>query len=685
MLQMHPLPLPLIGTALACLIAIALSASMLWLGCAIAILARRRTPIPSSDVRVACLTLVGMATWWPGHFLATATERSPAALQFLPAVLALALFIGARAPRRIARCSDMGRCAAVVLSTAAFAFVYGLMDRPWTTSTWTSRGPWLSGLMMTLVAGSLVLLRIKVDEASRNLRSLAGPALCAATALTVAAIQNGIGAPLSSIDGWAIATGAGIVLVGSSLARRLWLESSDSHEPPRIQRPAPSIDTLTRLPTRADFEDRLAAQVARADASKTTLALLFIDLDGFKPVNDNFGHASGDLVLKQVGERLRSLSRADDALTRIGGDEFVLMATGNPTQEAVSQVARRLIESVSRPYAIGDREVVISCSIGIVLYPESGAHTKLIARADAAMYEAKRSGGGCYCFYTPAMDEDSRNKFDLVSDLRQALERREMELFYQPKIDARSGQVTAAEALLRWKHPKRGMVPPATFIPLAERHGLITMLGNWVIEDACRQARRWRDRGLRMRVAINLSSLQMRQEDIVERIVGALQRNKVHPSLLTCEITESVAMEDTKATQETFRRLGKAGIHLSIDDFGTGYSSLSYLRRLPAEEMKIDRSFVTDLEDSADARSVVDAVIKLAHALSLRVVAEGVENPRQQQILMEMGCDEMQGYLFAKPMSARALLLWAIDDGQGPDTTTFRASLFEDTAGIVQT
>jgi EAL domain-containing protein (putative c-di-GMP-specific phosphodiesterase class I) len=257
-----------------------------------------------------------------------------------------------------------------------------------------------------------------------------------------------------------------------------------------------------------------------------------------------------------------------------------------------------------------------------------------------------------------------------------------MELFYQPKIDAKSGKVTAAEALLRWKHQRRGMVPPDVFIPLAERHGLIGVLGNWVIEEACRQARLWREQGLRMRLAVNLSALQMRQEDLVERIEEALRQHRIDPSLITCEITESVAMEDTKATQETFRRLGSAGIHLSIDDFGTGYSSLSYLRKLPAEELKIDRSFVMDIENSPDARAVVDAVVKLAHALGLRVVAEGVENERQQELLTAMGCDEMQGYLFAKPMSARALLLWAMDDrGQAE---SFRESLFGDTTSAAE-
>jgi EAL domain-containing protein (putative c-di-GMP-specific phosphodiesterase class I) len=218
---------------------------------------------------------------------------------------------------------------------------------------------------------------------------------------------------------------------------------------------------------------------------------------------------------------------------------------------------------------------------------------------------------------------------------------------------------------------------PNVFIPIAERFGLIGHIGNWVIEESCRQSRQWRDKGLRMRVAINLSAHQMRQDDIVERITGALQTHKIHPSLLTCEITESAAMEDTKTTQTTFRRLGELGTHLSIDDFGTGYSSLSYLRKLPAEELKIDRSFIMDLEHSADARAVVDAVIKLAHALGLKVVAEGVENQRQQQILVQMQCDELQGFLFAKPMSGRALLLWAIND-RG-ESAIFKQSLFDET------
>jgi EAL domain-containing protein (putative c-di-GMP-specific phosphodiesterase class I) len=275
------------------------------------------------------------------------------------------------------------------------------------------------------------------------------------------------------------------------------------------------------------------------------------------------------------------------------------------------------------------------------------------------------------------MDADAQNTFDMLSELRQALTNDELELHYQPKIDVRSGKVTAAEALLRWRHPTRGLVMPGSFLPLAERSGLIGPLGDWVIEAACKQARAWRDKGLRMRVAINLSAHQMRQDDIVDRIAMALERYRIHPSLLTCEITETAAMEDTVATQETFRRLGELGTHLSIDDFGTGYSSLSYLRQLPAEELKIDASFVKDVDTSADARAIVDAVVKLAHALGLKVVAEGVETPRQQKALVALRCDELQGYLFAKPMTARALLMWAMDDRAV--SAVFRPSLFGET------
>ena len=449
----------------------------------------------------------------------------------------------------------------------------------------------------------------------------------------------------------------------------------------------PFSDPLTGLLSRLGLEAALRKAAMQAENQGMRVALLAIGLDGFRSVNDTFGHALGDSVLREVARKLiehraslEPLARTTNhAMARIGGDEFVLMLQGPLDRPSLSRMAAHVLAALDGPINCGDQELRLSASIGVACFPEDGGASKLIARANAAMQAAKSAGGSAYMTFEPRMEDDARDRHELLRDLRQAIENKQLELFYQPKIDARSGQVTAAEALLRWHHPVRGTLTPDAFVPLAERHGLIGALGNWVIEDACRQARVWRERGLKMRMAINLSVFQMRQNDLVERIQAALKRHGVNPSRLTCEITESVAMEDTQVTQRTFERLGQAGIHLSIDDFGTGYSSLSYLRRLPATELKIDRSFVMDLDNNADARAIVDAVLKLAHAIGLKVVAEGVETMRQRDILLELGCDEFQGYLFARPMSARALMLWAVDDK--PKKNAFRPSLFSETEG----
>jgi EAL domain-containing protein (putative c-di-GMP-specific phosphodiesterase class I) len=277
------------------------------------------------------------------------------------------------------------------------------------------------------------------------------------------------------------------------------------------------------------------------------------------------------------------------------------------------------------------------------------------------------------------MGVDMRQQAELLRDLRRAIELGQLQLVYQPKIDAASLQVTAAEALLRWHHPTRGVVSPGVFVPLAERHGLITDIGRWVIEEACRQAAEWRKLGLHMRVAVNISGYQLRQDDLVDSIEKVLRKHGVAPGRFTCEITETVAMEDTRVTRAAFDRLRAAGVHVSIDDFGTGHSSLASLRRLPAAELKIDRAFVTDLASSDEARSIAVAVVQMAHSLDMRVVAEGVETERQRDLLVEIGCDELQGYLFAKPMSATALGIWASGE-HGPSAVGFRDSLFKETA-----
>jgi diguanylate cyclase (GGDEF)-like protein len=436
-------------------------------------------------------------------------------------------------------------------------------------------------------------------------------------------------------------------------------------------------DPLTALPNRLLFEERLNQTLQRVGRTPSAMAVLFIDLDGFKPINDSFGHAAGDVVLREVGARLLELAGQSGTAARVGGDEFLLLVPQPGGADGASAVAQQALQVLARPYKLPNRgEVKLSCSIGIALFPEHGSTAKLIANADAAMYAAKRTGGSTYAFFEARMDLDVREQVELQTELRQALERQQLRLYYQPKIHGASGQVTGVEALIRWDHPVRGLLSPEVFIPVAERFGLIGHIGNWVIEESCRQIRHWLDLGLRMRVAVNLSMHQLRQDDLVPRIRRALDAHRVDPALLTFEITESVAMEDTQATMRSFGHLARIGASLAIDDFGTGYSSLAYLRKLPARQLKIDKGFVADIEHSSDALAVVDAVIKLAHALGLKVVAEGVETERQRDVLLGLRCDELQGYLFARPMPAQMLTVWAMKEDDGHDIE-FRHSLFQ--------
>ena len=426
------------------------------------------------------------------------------------------------------------------------------------------------------------------------------------------------------------------------------------------------IDPLTGLPNRMLFEDRLLHAMQRYDRDDDSrarreprkVAVLFVDLDGFKPINDMLGHAVGDEVLKEAARRLRTTTRDSDTVARIGGDEFVLLAEDVSDVADCASLANRVIQVLAQPLEVQGHQVTLSGSVGVALYPEHGDRLKLVQNADAAMYTAKRAGGNTYALFESRMNEGLQDQLSLQQDLRHALERGELQLHYQPKIDARLGRLQGVEALLRWQHPTRGMVGPNMFIPIAERFGLINGLGNWVIEESCRQMRVWADEGLSMNVAINLSVHQLRTEELVPRIESALARYQVMPSQLLCEITESVAMEDIESTQRAFEALSRIGVYLSIDDFGTGYSSLSYLRQLPARQLKIDRSFVADIEVRPDARAIVSAVIQLAHQLGLRVVAEGVETEGQRDILLVLQCDELQGYLLARPMAVEALDDW---------------------------
>ncbi len=433
------------------------------------------------------------------------------------------------------------------------------------------------------------------------------------------------------------------------------------------------LDPLTGLPNRTLFEDRMAHALQRlerlaeriGERQADKLAILFVDLDGFKPINDSLGHAAGDTVLKEVAGRLSATARDSDTVARLGGDEFVLLAEDLPSVADGVTLAQRLVASMAAPFEVAGRPVSLSCSVGVVVYPDHGTADKLLVNADAAMYSAKRAGGNTFAVFESQMDAKVFDQLNLLNDLRHAVENGEMRLHYQPKVDGRLGQIRGVEALLRWQHPSRGMVGPYEFIPLAERFGMIASLGAWVIDETCRQLQAWTDQGLRLRVSINLSVHQLRDPALIETISSALKRHYCDPSQLICEITETVAMEDVKATQRAIEALHGIGVSLAIDDFGTGYSSLSYLRQLPARQLKIDRSFVLDIEESSDALAVVAAIISLAHKLGLRVVAEGVETARQRDLLIELGCDELQGYYFARPMSAEALFGWS--EGRKPE------------------
>ena len=435
-------------------------------------------------------------------------------------------------------------------------------------------------------------------------------------------------------------------------------------------------DALTGLPNRLLFDDRLSSARERCRRDRTGLALLFIDLDGFKPVNDSFGHRIGDAVLHETGRRLTIELRASDTVARVGGDEFVLLLEGASESAGIAQTAQRLIDVISAPMERGGHEVRLSCSIGIAMFTPDSPDAELMAQADAAMSAAKRAGGSSYAFFESSMNAGVREQIELQRDLRLAIARNELTLHYQPKVSAGRKVITGVEALVRWQHPDRGMLSPALFIPVAERFGLISALGHWVIEEACRQISAWHTQGLRLRVAVNLSVHQLRQDDLAGRVEAIIHRFGIDPTQLTFEITESVAMDDATGTLKAFEALTAIGVSLSIDDFGTGYSSLSYLRQLQVGELKIDRSFVQDLESSADARAIVEAVIRLAHALGLKVVAEGVETAAQQKVLGQLKCDDLQGFLFAKPMPAREVAAWAQDVG-GSNHMAFARSMYQ--------
>jgi len=418
------------------------------------------------------------------------------------------------------------------------------------------------------------------------------------------------------------------------------------------------FDSLTGLPNRVLLKDRLTQLLTRAGRYNDKVAILFIDLDRFKEVNDTLGHSVGDLLLQVVAERLNLCLRSCDTVARLGGDEFVVLLPGISDRDCVGDIADKLLRDLSRPVELDGREVFTSGSIGISLWPDDGDTVgNLFKNADTAMYHAKEQGKNTYRFYTPEMHATSLEQLTLSSDLRYALERGELHLCYQPQVSFKSGGIVGVEALLRWVHPCLGMISPERFVPLAEDNGLIVPIGAWVLQEACRQGSQWIAEGFpSMRMAVNISAKQFRETDFAETVRAVLQQTGLPPHLLELELTEGMLIENVSQTRTTLQALKSMGVMLAIDDFGTGYSSLSYLKHFPLDRLKIDKSFVQEIaESSGDSAAIVEAVVALGHSLKLSVIAEGVEQQDQVDFLHHRKCDELQGYFFSRPLTAEAL------------------------------
>ena len=417
-------------------------------------------------------------------------------------------------------------------------------------------------------------------------------------------------------------------------------------------------DALTGLANRRLFQEHLSLALALAQRRHSFVAVLFLDLDHFKVINDSLGHSVGDALLKQVAKRLRHAVREGDTVARVGGDEFtiVLQEIGRPDEAAA--VAKKVIRTVADPIEVNGHKLYVTTSIGVTVYPRDGEDAEtLLKNADAAMYRAKGEGRNCYQMATSELNRTTQERMLLESGLHQAMETGEFAVHYQPQIDLETMQLAGMEALLRWNHPERGVIGPTEFIALAEERGMILLIGDWVLREACREAKRFHDRGLRtLRVSVNISARQFRDESLLWTVESALGESGLDPRALELEITESVAMEDVDQTMATLTELRRSGVSIAIDDFGTGHSALSYLKRFPFDALKIDKSFIKDLPGGYADSAIVASVIQLANGLGIRVVAEGVETAEQLEFLREHGCREVQGFYFSQAVEASEIV-----------------------------
>ena len=437
-------------------------------------------------------------------------------------------------------------------------------------------------------------------------------------------------------------TGAVIVFRDVSAARAMARDMAHSAE----------HDFLTGLPNRMLLNDRVSQAIALAQRHRKRVAVLFLDLDGFKHINDSLGHPIGDKLLQSIATRLVDCVRGADTVSRQGGDEFVVLLSEVEHSEDAAITARRILRAVSEAHSVGQHELHVTVSIGVSIYPDDAQDVEtLVKNADTAMYQAKENGRQSYQFFKPAMNVRAVERQSIEESLRSAVERDEFTLHYQPTLNLKTGEITGAEALIRWSHPTRGQVPPGQFIPIAEDCGLILPIGNWVLREACKQARTWLDAGLLLgSVAVNISAMEIRDKYFVEGVFAVLEDTGLDPKNLELELTESVLMKNAESTEAILKTLRAKGVQLAVDDFGTGYSSLSYLRKFPIDALKIDQSFIRQITTSPEETSIVTAIISMGRSLKLRVVAEGVETQDELTFLQTHQCDEAQGYFFCRPL-----------------------------------
>jgi diguanylate cyclase (GGDEF)-like protein len=445
------------------------------------------------------------------------------------------------------------------------------------------------------------------------------------------------------------AAAPGLLILGTVLSLRILQQRKREND--RVHHIA-FHDDLTGLPNRLMLTQRLDQALGRHRRAQMNLAVLYLNLDRLKVINDSLGHEAGDILLCLVADRLRAQLREGDSLARVGGDEFVVLIENYDNSTALSACAQRLVEQLSIPYLLGKKDCHITVSIGIGTFPSDGSDAQtLLKAADVAMYRAKETGRNNYQYYLPSMNVHTLERLELESDLRRALERGEFFLHYQPKVEVSSGLITGVEALLRWKHPLRGLVPPLDFIPLAEETGLIVPIGEWVLATACARTKAWQGRGLpKLSVAVNLSARQFADTMLLTKLTRIIHASGLDPSLLELEITESVVMSNAEGAVSVLEKLKSLGVQIAIDDFGTGYSSLAYLKRFPIDILKVDRSFIRDIPADTGDMKITRAIIAMAHSLRLKVVAEGVETAEQLKFLRSQCCDAIQGYFLYRPL-----------------------------------